>query len=254
MKVFTCEDKLEDMLTCIYDAWRAALDMGHDNVRLMREPVAQLDMFAEYIHVEADMEKVQKVIRSIRRISNRVYMNVYYTLMSYRGDALDAVYRYLIAAFREGRSIEHMLTLPEVIKVMELGRAVSNEAHMFRERARFVAIDRRVYVCHIEPKSNVVMFVANHFADRMMSEHWMILDDNRKLAVIHPRDEDIYTKYLTDEELDVLKKLEDIEDEYTKMWRTFFSSISIEQRRNYECQRNMFPLWSRTHAPEFKTP
>lgn len=30
MKVFTCKDRLEDIMTCIYDAWSEALQIGHD--------------------------------------------------------------------------------------------------------------------------------------------------------------------------------------------------------------------------------
>lgn len=30
MKIYTCKDRLEDILTCIYDAWSAALQVGHD--------------------------------------------------------------------------------------------------------------------------------------------------------------------------------------------------------------------------------
>ena len=51
MKVFTCRDRYDDMATCIYEAWSMALQVGHDHVMLMKEPVEQLDMFADYIHV-----------------------------------------------------------------------------------------------------------------------------------------------------------------------------------------------------------
>ena len=30
MKIFTCKDRLEDIMTCIYDAWSEALLIGHD--------------------------------------------------------------------------------------------------------------------------------------------------------------------------------------------------------------------------------
>lgn len=251
MKVFICGSSYEDMLTCIYDAWSCALGVGHSGVCLMREPLRQLDMFADYIHVDADYEKSDKVMRSVRRISDIVYMNMFYALMSWQDDALDAVYRYLIVAFKEGRKVEHMLILPEVMKVMELRRTVGNEVHRFREFARFTAIDRRVYVCHIEPRNNVLIPVAEHFADRMMSEHWMILDDNRRLAAVHPRDENMYIRVLTDNEAEALSKAEKMKDEYTDMWKSFFETIGIEQRENPKCQRNMFPIWSRKHVTEF---
>ena len=61
-----------------------------------------------------------------------------------------------------------------------------------------------------------------------------------------------YLRYLTDNEFSVLQKTESYEDEYTDMWKTFFHSISIEQRKNYVCQRNLFPIWKRKHAVEFR--
>lgn len=32
MKIFTCKDRLEDIMTCIYDAWSEALLIGHDQI------------------------------------------------------------------------------------------------------------------------------------------------------------------------------------------------------------------------------
>ena len=65
MVVFTCYDNFESMMTCIYDAWAARL--GHSNIRLQTEPVGNLELFCEYRHIDTEMEKVQKVIRSIHK-------------------------------------------------------------------------------------------------------------------------------------------------------------------------------------------
>ena len=32
MKIYTCKDRLEDIMTCIYDAWADALLIGHDQI------------------------------------------------------------------------------------------------------------------------------------------------------------------------------------------------------------------------------
>lgn len=44
MKIFTCKDRLEDIMTCIYDAWSEALLIGHDQIQLKKEPVFQLSL------------------------------------------------------------------------------------------------------------------------------------------------------------------------------------------------------------------
>ena len=216
MKIYTCQDRLTDIMTCIYDAWSEALKVGHNQIGLKKEPIFQQTMFDEYIHVDGDPSKAEKVIRSIRSTVVGQYTN------------------------------------PHVMNLLELRRQVSNEAHHFREFARFQSLENQVYVSHLEPRNDVIMLVGNHFANRMPSEHWMIIDDNRKTACVHVKDGENYLRYLTDDEFSVLQKTESYEDEYTDMWKTFFHAISIEQRKNYVCQRNLFPIWKRKHAVEFR--
>ena len=103
----------------------------------------------------------------------------------------------------------------------------------------------------MEPKGNVVALVAGHFADRMPSEDWMIIDDGRGLGVIHPKNEPFYVTEFRAEEMERLRQTEQQEDLYTKMWKEFFYTIAVEKRENPGCQRNMFPLRYRKHVTEF---
>lgn len=60
MKIYTCKDRLEDIMTCIYDAWADALLIGHDQIRLKKEPIFQATLLDEYIHVDGDCSKAEK--------------------------------------------------------------------------------------------------------------------------------------------------------------------------------------------------
>ncbi len=72
-------------MTCIYDAWVEALRIGHEQIQVKKEPVFQQTMFDEYIHVDGDAKKAEKVIGSIRRdISDEAYLDVYYATLSAR--------------------------------------------------------------------------------------------------------------------------------------------------------------------------
>lgn len=200
-----------------------ALRIGHDQIQVKKEPVFQQTMFDEYIHVDGDAEKAEKVIRSIRRdISDEAYLDVYYATLSAEEDALQAIYNFLRVGFAVGCRVLDYYTNPHVMRILELRRKVGNESHHFREFARFQSLNGKVYVCHLEPKSDVIMLVGRHFADRMPSEHWMIIDDTRKTACVHPKDGTNSLRYLTDAEFETLRKTEEYEDEYTDMWKTFF--------------------------------
>lgn len=246
--VFTCQDQFDAMMTCIYDAWASKL--GHSNIRLMTEPIGNFELFCTYQHIEADKKKTRSVIRSIQnKISTQAYRMVYRSAMSDQTDKLDTIYRFLIAGFHYGASVIDFLQEPVIMRMMELNRKVSNEAHFHTEFIRFSNIEQNVLVSHIEPKSNVLTLIAPHFADRMPSENWMIIDDTRMTAIIHPCNEDYYLTSLTNEELERLSKEQD--DPFIDLWKTFFDTIGIKERKNPRCQRNMLPLWYRKHMTEF---
>ena len=123
-----------------------------------------------------------------------------------------------------------MLQEPAVFHAFEVSRQVTNEAHSFREFIRFANISSGfpILVSHISPKANVLTLVAPHFSDRLPSENWMILDDNRQLAVVHPADRPFYLTRLSPDEIERLSLTESTSDPYEELWKGFFTAIAIK--------------------------
>lgn len=250
MTVYTCAPEFEAMLTCIYVAWASKL--GHNNIRLMTEPVGQYDLMSNYIHVDTDEAKALSVMNAINhKISPYFYHEIMYCAMYHAEDVLDTIYRMLLLGFKFGNSALDMTQYEVVNRSRDIRKAYGTEVCRFTEFTRFHEIREGVYVAHIEPRSRVVTALGPKFTDRMPSENWMIVDDVHLEAVVHPKDEPFYIRRLSEEELDKLLFTESANDKYTDLWKIFFDSIAIKERENYECQRNHIPIWSRKHAVEF---
>lgn len=238
------------MLTCIYEAWSSGL--GHQNIRLAFEPVEDYTFLDTFIHIDEDAGKAQSVIDACKRkISPYFYSEIAYAAGAYEPDTLDTIYRVLILGFHYGPKVLEMYQFKDVTRFFEISRRFSREADSFLEFVRFNLINNKVYVSHIEPKSYVLLPVAEHFADRMPSENWMIIDDIHKEAVVHPANSPYYLRYLTEDEYTNLLETEKTEDLYTDMWRSYFEHIAIEARKNRRCQLSHFPEWKRKHVTEF---
>ncbi|MBS6161743.1 MAG: TIGR03915 family putative DNA repair protein [Firmicutes bacterium] len=251
MVIFTCKDDFESMMTCIYDAWAARL--GHSNIRLLTEPIGNLELFCEYRHVEKDREKTDKVIRSIqKKICPEAYEWVYAAAMSFHPYKLDSIYRFLVLGFSVGSNILHMFHIPQVATVFELKRKVYNECHQFREFLRFSRLNNQAFFSVIEPKCNILTLLLPHFEDRMPSEDWMITDKTRMLSVIHPKDSSSFLTTVTKDELSYMEEEKNEKDQYIRLWKVFFQSVSIDARKNLRCQRNHLPLWFRKNMTEFQ--
>lgn len=249
MRIFTCEHEWEAMLTCIYEA--SASGLGHKNIRLMLEPIQQYTLFDEYVHVPSDSAKAAKVMDAIvTRISYQVYRELALASMAYEEDVLDNIYHVLLLGFHHGPSVLEMVQYADVMRNAEIRLRVKREANRFQEFVRFHQIGN-TYISHIEPKSKIVTYLGPIFADRMPSIDFMIIDDVHKEALVHPADSPYYLRRLTEEEFNRLQKTEEVNDQYTDMWKTFFQQIAIQERHNERCQTNLFPKWSRKHVTEF---
>lgn len=249
MRVYTCAPTWDAMLTTIYEAFECKL--GHENIKLMIDPVEQFTLFDEYIYVESDKEKALKVVDAInKKISSYVYHQMAVTSMAYEEDVLDNIYHVLILGFNYGPDVLNMMQYKDVMRNYEIRKRVESEACRFKEFIRFHKIGD-VYVAHIEPKSRIAEYLGPIFEDRMPSENFIIVDDVHFDAVVHYADEPFFMRKLDNIEYNKILNTEKINDEYTDLWRVFFNSIAIKERTNEKCQMLHFPKWTRVHAVEF---
>lgn len=65
MYIFLCEDSIDGIFTGIYDAW--ASKYGHANISLTTCPPDNYVLFCEYITVQTDYGKSQKVARTLQK-------------------------------------------------------------------------------------------------------------------------------------------------------------------------------------------
>lgn len=246
--IFLCENSPEGILTAVYDAW--ASRRGHSHVKLKLNQEDSLELFADYVTVEPDMEKAEKVRRSIQqKISRYAWEMVYRAALSEREEKADDIYRFLVGGFYYGSRVVNMLAEPVVMRITEMNRSVSNEAHFTREFLRFDEREGGILFAKIRAKNDVLTLVVPHFADRLSGENFLILDVSRNRAAVHPAGSSWYLTELTPEQADEL--LSTRPDEYRDLWKTFFHAIAIEARKNPKLQRNMMPLHYREFALEF---
>ncbi len=254
IKIYRCEDTIEDIFTGIYDAW--ASGVGHDNIRIkvkIKEQSENLELFAEYIDVVSDNEKANKVARSIEnKISVQAYEMVLSASLAESVDKGDFIYRFLILGFYMGANVVNHLTHTAVIQIFELSRNVNNEVHHFLGFLRFSETKNHILFSKIKPKNDVIQLIAPHFSDRLQSENFVIYDEKRKTAVVHFSNQNWFYTNDSDLNLEILLDYSKNETDFRILWRSFFESISIKERENLNLQRNNFPKRFRSNIIEFQ--
>ena len=186
-----------------------------------------------------------------QRLNSHIQEQLYVASLSEDVLRADKMYRYLKVLFLRGASAADQLQIPAVHEIFKLCRSVYNEKHQFIEFLRFSQMEGGFLAGKIQPKNDVLELIAPYFADRLGEENWLICERGRKKAVIHERGRKWLLAELSSDEMERLQR-EGTEENWAKLWKTFFTAIAIEERKNPNCQRNHLPLRFRDLMTEFQ--
>ena len=253
MIIYRCEDSLESIFTAIYLAYEEKRDHGSTCISLTDEPF----LFAENVYVTPDLEKMNKVMRSLYRIfGEKDYLSLCMALTAEDGGKAQAVYRTVADGLSAKRGAGHLfdnLANDDVHRAFVLARAADTEIGHTRQFLRFQELENGVLCAKIDPKNNVVAFLMPHFADRLPRENFMILDERRGVCGIHPAGKQWYLFYGGEREADLTAGISEAEQEYQELFQHFCHKIAIEERKNLKLQQSMLPLRFRNNMTEFNT-
>lgn len=254
-RVYQCEDSPEGIFTAVYEA--GVSGYGHDYIRIQAQSnglAENLTLFSEYITVEPDPEKMDKVLRSVRnKISVAAYEQIMRAVLSAETDKADAIYHFIVYGFALGPKVTDALQIPCVQRIFEINRRIQNEAHFYLEVLRFqeIKMEHPVLLAAFEPQNEVLTMITGHFADRLNPEWFIIYDKTHQMASFHSPGREWYVRRLEPEEAAGLEGLTQQEEKYTDLWKVFFETIRVEERTNEKLQQNNLPLRYRKYMPEF---
>lgn len=250
-KVLLCPDSLEGIFTSVYEGWIWGA-RGMEVAILVEEP-ENMELFCTYIKVTPDMEKTQKVARTIqKRLGWYVYETLCYVAAARHKEKGTVILKVLLQAMTKGkndRRIMDKLTDPYVNLASKLRIRVWHELHRYYGFVRFTQTGG-VLFSKIAPENDLLALLSSHFADRFPQENWVIYDENREKALVHQAGKPCYIRSDLGKIKDMTERL-DTREGYEELLRTFCSSISIRERENPRLQQQWLPLKFRSNMPEF---
>ena len=226
-QIYICSDTITGIYSALYDAWKENRDK-EAGIELRGKTQQQL--FCEYTVVEENGEKAFQLERMVKRyLGYNAYWDIYHALLSDDEQKGEAVFRTMQEArkIQDSRRIMDHLGNPDVAKVFQLSRSVSNEAHLYQEFIRFRELEGGLLFSEISPKAQVLTCIAEHFADRFPLENWMIYDKTHQVFLVHREREK--WRLVWGQELDkqAAARISKEEKEYETLWKGFFDSIAI---------------------------
>lgn len=234
MIVYAYDGTFEGFLTSIHEAYYRR-ENPEDIVPYER---IENNFLAKNIYIKTDNEKFAKVYSAIdKKISHEVLRRIYYCYLSEMPKSGRKILEYIRAGFKIGPSVDEHLANDIIREIDNIYKKVTRERHIMLGLLRFKEIEKGILYATIEPDHNIISLIAPHFARRMRNENWVIHDVKRNIGVLYDgnewiiRDINIKDSFIIKED----------EEEYQNLWKTYFSSISIEGKTNPKLQKRNMP-------------
>lgn len=184
-----------------------------------------------YPIIEEDMGLSERIIN---KIGIESFSIIYYVFLSNDNDKELLIYNYLFNSLKYREKIRFMRNIDSVNKCLKISKYVKSEAHKFKGFVRFSELDNGILYSEIGPENNILLILSNHFKKRLNNEHWIIKDNKRNLISIYDKKE----FYIFDSDVSIKPKKGDY---FEDMWKEFYKTIGIKERKNDRCRMNFMP-------------
>lgn len=203
----------------------------------------QLEIGGELIEVITDKTKADRVFNKLSFILPKKELNrVYIAIKSGDHAKYTVIFNYLVKTINEKRCIYDKLNDKDVFNFDRLVSSVQLEVHRFKGFLRFSKTENGIYYAKYYPDSDINSLLLPHFISRYKEMPF----------IIHDLNHDVISAYANGKTKTVIKKINSlsIKDEFKKLFKTYYHSVFIKERKNERLMKNFMPKRYHKNLPE----
>lgn len=190
--------------------------------------------------IKLDIEEDENIIKNMNKnMGPKIFNTLYYVYLSANENKEMLIYYFLYYSLKYKDKIFYMHKISYIDEALKVSKYVSRENHKFKGFLRFKELNTGVLYGEIAPTNNILPILVRHFTTRLKNEFWVIKDTKRDILAIYDKKE-VYLLDGRDTNLTIENYSKD-EESIQDMWKSFYKTIGIENRRNERCRRNFMP-------------
>ncbi|MGB3180906.1 MAG: TIGR03915 family putative DNA repair protein [Cyclobacteriaceae bacterium] len=253
MIAYLYDGTFDGLLTVIFEAYERKAFPD----KIMRAGQAQPLLFGEPIEVITDEAKSNRVWKGlISKTSKKTARKLYRAFLSEQPGVELVVFRLASRIFDKLDTDFTDYRQPDILELRKLDKMIGREVHRMHAFVRFRKSADGLFFALIEPDFDVVPLIGSHFKKRYADQPWLILDIRRNYGIHYDlkdmNEVRIQEKTRGMRELyhQTPEGIEEHDDGYQELWRTYFNSVNIPERKNLKLHLQHVPVRYWKYLPE----
>lgn len=230
--IYCYDGSFDGLLCCVFESY----DKKELPLDILPEG-APLPLLLPVQTVETDREKARRVLLSIPEKMGRDALGfIRRAFLTCHPQKELLILRFLRLGYCCGPPVMNRLTDESVHALFAAVRHLENEAHLYKGFVRFSETNG-ILAARIEPKNIVLPLIARHFCERFPNERFLIHDKTHGMALLYQN----HTWTIAGVQEFELPCPDEEEMKFRTLWRIFYDTIEIQERRNPRCRMGHMP-------------
>lgn len=190
--------------------------------------------------INLDFDSSKDVWNKVLQILGEYAANImYYVFLSEENNRELLLYYYFLNGLKYRKNIVFRRDKRCVSEALRVSSYVVHESHKMKGFLRFKELENKVLYAEMEPTNDVILLVSEHFRKRLKNEYWIIKDVGRGILSVY--DKKKYVVVLEDYFVLQTENVSESEQDIENLWKVFYKTIGIKERKNDRCRRNFMP-------------
>lgn len=206
---------------------------------------------AEEITIVTDEAKAQRVWAALsRKIGSSSSRRVYFAYLSEQAQAFQHVFDFACYVFDHQQAVAENYGHPAVLGISQIAKSVGREKHRMEAFVRFKKTAENIFFAVIDPDFNVLPLISPHFKGRYADQRWLIYDEKRCYGLFYDLEhvQEVQLSNANNKSMIEQAQLTDTsitldaqEALYDQLWKDYFKSTNIVERRNMKLHLQHVP-------------
>lgn len=234
--IYHYDGTLDGFLCCVFESY-AKKETPSSIVSLDEQVVSLFDSRT----ILTDKSKANRVYKKIVKLSPFTANLIKKGHLTCLEDKEMHLYHLIVRLLNQGGGWLGNQTDPQISPIVQAIRHMEREAHLLRGFVRFSILGGAL-VGEIEPKNQVLPLLRHHFCQRYQNESFFIYDRTHKQALFYANGKSTIAPL----ESFQMAQGDETEAMYRTLWKQFYDTIAIKERKNPTCRRTQMPqrYWS----------
>lgn len=241
--IYLYDKTFEGLLTVVFETYKSKTTAD----LIVEKKNYQVSFIDEAIEIKTDIAKAERVWKGLIAKTRKLSADmVYHVFLSEIQGVEMLIYKYLRLVFAENYDVSVNYRNETVLEIKQIERTVLREAHRMFMFVRFQRTKARIFFAPIQPAYDVIPLIGNHFKKRFRDQHWVIYDTIRDYGLYYDLtnvqeiklEQKKYSKSSGKINASLMEEKEEI---YQILWKNYYESINISERKNLKVQMQFMP-------------